>query len=393
MKFLRAIGAVSIAAALTVGVLSSQNSRQVIPGSPLAGITAHESELFRLGFDDFIEVETADETLGPVFNGTGCASCHSVPAIGGVTAMTEIRAGHRDENGKFTELNGGTLFHLFSTSPHRCQVQIPLEANVIARRAPLPIFGDGLIEAIPDETIAALADPDDVNGDGISGRAAWINEVGLNQRRVGRFGWKAQHATLFAFGADAYTNEMGITNDLFPTIQALGITQEQLDLCSPPRRGNEDPVDRRTGMRAIDNFANFMRLLAPIDRGPIDDQVKHGERLFSSIGCASCHTPEMTTGRNANPLFDRQPVKLYSDLLLHDVGTGDGIPQGAAEADEVRTPPLWGLRLRRPLMHDGASTLTQSIERHAGEATFVIERYKELGDADKAALISFLDSL
>src|SRR5687767_11589456 len=138
-----------------------------LPGSPLRGITSGEFELFRMGREDFTEVETPEDGLGPAFNGVSCAVCHSVPAIGGITAMTEIRGGYRDEDGKFTELNGGTLYHLFSIPDHRCQVQIPLEANVIGRRAPIPLFGVGLVEAIPDETIVALEDPDDRDGDGI----------------------------------------------------------------------------------------------------------------------------------------------------------------------------------------------------------------------------------
>ena len=127
-----------------------------------------------------------------------------------------MRGGYRDEDGKFHALNGGTLYHLFSTPPHRCQVQIPPEANVIARRAPIPLFGAGLVEAIADQTILALEDPDDRDGNGIRGRAARIIDVVAGSERIGRFGWKAQHATLLGFSGDAYRNEMGITNDLFP---------------------------------------------------------------------------------------------------------------------------------------------------------------------------------
>ena len=112
--------------------------------------------------------------------------------------------------------SGETLFHLFSLPGHGCQPVIPADANVIVRRVPIPLFGAGLVEAIADETILALEDPDDRDGDGVSGRAAIVTDVGTGDRRVGRFGWKAQHATLLAFGADAYRNEMGITNDLFP---------------------------------------------------------------------------------------------------------------------------------------------------------------------------------
>ena len=372
---------------------SGAPAKGLLPGSPLPGITGSEHELFRLGLDDFTAVETAADGLGPAFNGTSCAGCHSIPAIGGVSPITEVRAGYRDADGAFQALNGGTLYHLFSLPPHTCQVQIPPEANVIARRAPIPLFGDGLIESIPDESILALEDPEDRNGDGIRGRAARITDVATGRERIGRFGWKAQHATLLAFAGDAYRNEMGITNDLFRDEEALGFTQEQLRLCSVSR-GLEDVRDKRTGLRSIDNFANFMKFLAPIDRGPIDDSVRSGEALFRTVGCASCHTPVLMTGINANPLFDRKSVALYSDLLLHDVATGDGIEQASAKAGEIRTPALWGLRLRRPLLHDGsAATPADAISRHAGEAEAVIERYRSLSAFDREQILKFLRSL
>lgn len=384
-----------LAAFLGVVLLYAQSSGEaVLPGDPLPGITGSEFELFRMGLEDFTEVETAEDGLGPTFNGTSCAVCHSVPAIGGMSSITELRAGYVDEEGKFTELNGGTLFHLFSTPDHRCQVQIPSEANVIARRMPIPVFGAGLVEAIPDEAITALEDPDDRDGDGISGRAARIVDVATGRERIGRFGWKSQHATLLAFSGDAYRNEMGITNDLFPDEVALGIAPEALALCSPPRKGLEDVRDRRTGMRGIDNFENFMRLLAPVARGPANDAVRDGELVFRSIGCDSCHVPTLRTGRNANPVFDQKAVNLYSDLLVHDVGTGDGIEQAAAHMNEIRTPALWGLRFRRPFLHDGSgSTIDEAIRRHRGEASAVTERYCSASAAERSALLAFLRSL
>lgn len=389
--------AFTILGSAAVGVvwLFGQSSiRPSLPGDALPGITASEFELFRMGLDDFSEVETAEDGLGPAFNGTSCAVCHSVPAIGGISTMTEVRAGYRDEDGKFTELLGGTLYHLFSVPGHRCQVQIPPEANVIARRMPTPLFGAGLVEAISDEAIAALEDPDDRDGDGISGRAGRIVDVATGRDRIGRFGWKAQHATLLAFAGDAYRNEMGITNDLFQNEVALGVDAETMALCSPSRKGLEDVRDRRTGLRGIDNFENFMRLLAPIARGPVDDAARTGELIFQSMGCASCHTPALATARNSNPVFDRKEVRLFSDLLLHDVGTGDGIEQAGAQADEIRTSPLWGLRLRRPFLHDGsAATIDGAIRRHGGEAAAVVERYINTDAGERAALLAFLRTL
>jgi len=367
------------------------------PGDPLAGLTPPEFGDFRLGLNEFTEVERADEGLGPAFNGTSCAACHSVPAIGGISPMTEVRAGFRMPNGRFRALDatGNTLFHTFSLPNHVCQPALPPDVNVVARRMPIPLFGAGLVEAIPDDTLLALADPTDRNGDGVAGRASIVTDLATGERRVGRFGWKAQVATLLTFSGDAYRNEMGITNDLFPTELAYGITAEQLRLCDVVT-DPEDKVNPATGRRAIDNFASFMRLLAPIARGAIDATVADGGRVFLGLGCATCHVPSLTTGPSANPLFDRRTVPLFSDLLLHDVGTGDGITQSDSTAfpGEIRTPALWGLRFRRPLLHDGsAASLDEAITRHRGEGETARQGYLKATEQSLAALFAFLQSL
>ena len=370
-------------------------SRELRPGDPLAGLTPREAEEFRIGQEDFTEVETSEEGLGPAFNGTSCAVCHSIPAIGGGGIMLETRAGYKDADGNFRGLNddGDTLIHLFSTPTHNCQPVIPDDVTVIARRAPIPLFGAGLVEAIADETLLALEDPLDRNRDGVSGRAAMIVDVATGDRRVGRFGWKAQHATLLSFGADAYRNEMGITNDLFPNESLFGIDQGRLRECDR-QPDPEDARERSTGKRGIDNFESFMRFLAPVGRGPLDETTRDGERVFAAIGCTACHVPALSTGANANPLFNRRPVPLFSDLLLHDIGSGDGIRQGAAEAQEIRTPALWGLRLRRPLMHDGGSaTIEDAIARHRNEAELARRGFERLSTEDRQRLLAFLRSL
>jgi len=308
--------------------------------------------------------------------------------------MAELRAGRRNANGEFETLNasGDTLFHMFSVPGHGCQPVLPADTNVFARRVPIPLFGAGLVEAIPDQTLLGLEDPLDRNGDGVSGRAGMVVDVESGERRVGRFGWKAQHATLITFGADAYRNEMGITNDLFPQESAFGITPERMTLCDP-FSDPEDIRDPRTRRRGIDNFASFMRFLAPVERGDSTDQTRAGEQVFSAIGCAACHVPVLDTGPSANPLFDRKRVALFSDLLLHDVGTGDGIQQGAAEPNEMRTPALWGLRFRRPLLHNGTATLEEAILKHAREAELARRGFEGLSDENRAALLAFLGSL
>lgn len=364
------------------------------PGDPLPGLTSQEFGQFRLGLDDFLEVETAGEGLGPAFNGTSCAVCHNVPAVGGMSAILETRVGTRDAQGKFIPLDatGETLMHLFSVPTHGCQPSIPASATIIARRAPIPVFGAGLVELIPDADLLALEDPADANGDGVSGRAARLID-GNGATRVGRFGWKAQHFSLLTFGADAYRNEMGITNDIFPEEAGYGIGEDAMRRCDR-NRDPEDVRDRRTGRRGIDNFASFMRLLAPIARGPIDGDAASGEAVFASVGCAACHVPLFHTAANENPLFDRKEVRAFSDFLLHDVGTGDGIAQAGAAADEVRTPALWGLRLRRPLLHDGrAVTIEAAILAHDREAAGARTRYLALPTADRQALLAFLKSL
>ncbi|MEX2273751.1 MAG: di-heme oxidoredictase family protein [Vicinamibacterales bacterium] len=364
-------------------------------GGPLVGLTPREFSEFRMGLDDFLEVETAEEGLGPAFNGTSCAVCHNIPAIGGGGLILEVRAGYRDETGAFKTFDptGETLMHLFSTPSHGCQPGIPDQATVIARRAPIPLFGAGLVEAISDETIIALEDPLDRDGDGVSGRAAIITDVDTGDRRVGRFGWKAQHATLITFGADAYRNEMGITNDLFPIEVAFGISPERIKLCDP-FPDPEDRLDPGTRRRGIDNFASFMKFLAPLPRAEASDGAFEGERIFHEIGCATCHVPTLMTGVSASRVFDRKQVPLFSDLLLHDIGTGDGIPQGAATEHEIRTPALWGLRFRRPLLHDGsATTIDEAIARHANEAGRAQRLFARLDPASRAALVAFLKSL
>src|SRR6185369_10366880 len=176
---------------------------------------------------------------------------------------------------------------------------------------------------------------------------------------------------------------------LFPSELAPGISPEQMKLCNPAP-GIEDVRNRVTGLRDIDNFENFMRLLAPIERGPQTDDVLRGESLFNSVGCASCHVPRLMTGPNSNPLFDRKPVNLYSDLLLHDIGTGDGIEQDGAGANEIRTPALWGLRMRRPLLHDGiAATAADAIRLHRGQAQKAQQRFLDLPVVDQKRLIAF----
>lgn len=264
---------------------------------------------------------------------------------------------------------------------------------MVATRIPAAIFGGGLVEAIPDEAIRAMADNPPPNPDGIRGRAALVFDPASRTQRIGRFGWKAQVASLLTFAGDAYGNEMGITNDLFPTEVATGVDRQLLAACdsTPDPEDKPDPV---TGRRSIDNFANFMRFLAPLPRLPLTVDSQRGQQLFQSVGCATCHRPAYQTGPNRNPALDRRSVAAYSDFLLHDIGTGDGIAQGDARPNEMKTAPLWGLRFRKQLLHDGSAlSPAQAIELHAKEALRVRDRYRALPDRDRQALVAFLATL
>ncbi|HKE41135.1 MAG TPA: di-heme oxidoredictase family protein [Casimicrobiaceae bacterium] len=361
-------------------------------GDPLGGLSTDEAADFADGLEEFSSEDTAASGLGPIFNNVSCVACHSTPAAGGVSTIFVTRFG-RTVNGQFDPLTelGGSLLQEKAIDP-AVQEVIPSQANVIAHRMTTPLFGAGLIEAIPDAEIllnAAVPKPD-----GISGRPSVVQDVASGQTRIGRFGWKAQQATLLSFAGDAYLNEMGITNRLFPTENAPnGNTAllAQYDLVPDP----EDVTDPATGKADIDRFADFMRMLAPPPQLALTQDARAGQDLFSQIGCAACHRPMMVTGPNTSRALDRKAVPLFSDLLLHDMGSlGDGIAQGSARPSEMRTAPLWGLRSRGPYLHDGrAATVDAAIRMHDGEAARARDRFNRLGKSMQAQLLAYLGSI
>jgi CxxC motif-containing protein (DUF1111 family) len=346
------------------------------------------------GRKDFLEVEEEKDGLGPFFNATSCGVCHSQPAAGGGSHVTVLRAGRADFPGSpFVAPSLTSVVHSFANPGTRCQPSVPQNSNVTARRLSLSLLGDGLVEAIPDETILALEEAGRRHEDGTRGRAARITDAVTRQPRIGRFGWKSQHATVLAFSADAYRTELGITNDVFPAETGAGFTLEQLAGCDSVT-DPEDKSDPATGRRGIDRLEDFVRFLAPPPRGPANEQVRAGEAVFARIGCAVCHTPVLQTGRNANPAFNLRPVPLYSDLLLHDIGQSDGIAEADARPNEIRTTPLWGLRFRKLQWHDGRSLTTEdAIRRHDRESRRSRERFQNLTREDRQALLAFLESL
>src|SRR2546426_1054181 len=346
-------------------------------GDPLPNLTPDQLAAFAEGLDEFENEDTAESGLGPVFNNVSYVACHFSPAVGGASEILETRFG-RLVNRVFDPLTelGGSLVQEFAIDP-QCQESIPAAANVIAKRQATPLFGSGLIEAIPDRAILQMAMSR--RPDGITGRAARVLDVATGQMRIGRFGWKAQQATLLAFSADAYLNEVGITSRLFPQENAPNGNLDTLavfDTVPDP----EDETDPETGRSDIDLFTDFMRFLAPPPRLPLTQSARAGEALFTLVGCANCHQPVMFTGRNSIEALDQKPVRLFSDLLLHDMGSlGDGIAQGAAGPREMRTAPLWGLRASTPYLHDGrAATVDLAIRAHDGEGARVRERFIRL---------------
>ena len=362
------------------------------PGGPLIGLTTAQLTAFRDGARIFRQVETIDSGLGPIFNDTSCVACHNVPVPGGASRRTITRFG-LTTNGHFDPLTerGGSMLQARAIDPALREV-IPRAANTVTRRVSTPLFGAGLIEAIPDAMLlAAAAAP---QPDGVHGRAALITDVTTGKQRVGRFGWKAQQATLLAFSADAFVNELGITNRFFPKENApngdAALLARADQILDP-----EDEITPATGKGDVDRAADFMRALAPPVRGPSSAAVLAGERLFTSINCVTCHTPALLTGPGPVPALSLQRVPLYSDLLLHDMGElGDGIVQGPAGPRDVSTAPLWGLGSRPVYLHDGRTeSLNEAIRAHAGEASAARTRYTQLPTAQQEQLRAFLRSL
>jgi CxxC motif-containing protein (DUF1111 family) len=358
-------------------------------GDPLPGLTKAQTDAFTMGLDEFTNVEDAAGGLGPIFNNVSCVSCHSAPAVGGSSIQMVTRFGHFAD-GLFDPLDavGGSLLQADAIDPEVREV-VPDEAEVRAHRLTTPLFGLGLIEAISDETLQALAAQP--QRDGISGRVSMITDVVSGEKRVGRFGWKAQQATLLAFAADAYRNEMGITNRFFPTENAPNGDAAKLakwDKIADP----EDEIDPATGRGDIDVVADFMQFLGAPPQAAASPAAYTGSAVFQQIGCAACHVPVLVTGRNEIAALDRKPLALFSDLLLHDMGAlGDGIAQGDAGPSEMRTAPLWGLRARMLFLHDGrAKTVDAAIRAHDGEAAAARERYLRLREQQRRQLLEFL---
>ena len=387
---------------------------------------------------NFDEVEKISDGLGPLYNAQSCRECHQSPVSGAASQVTELRVGHEGANHRFenpeipiargTEIiTGRTLVNDRAICPNgafpdtEIQERVPDSEKVRTTRLSLNLLGDGFVEAVADQTFVDLARKQCTETNHkICGQVIYVPIVeSPGQTGVGRFGWKDNHASLLSFSGDAYLNEMGITTRLFP--------DEVTKLCNTASEPNDTPAT--DGLDDLDHFARFIRATkAPARDAQLaaTPQAKRGSELFEKIGCATCHVPVLTTAPAGTAInggkftipdaLGAKTFSPYSDFLLHNVGTGDGfvVPMAehygrrmhemtwknfSAEAFhsarfKVRTAPLWGVRLRSRLMHDGATvTLRDAVTRHKGEASDVTGRFKKLSQADQEAILEFLRSL
>lgn len=386
----------------------------------------------------FEEVERLSDGLGPLYNAQSCRECHQSPVSGASSQVTELRVGHEGSEGHFRTpeipiahgaevISGRSLVNDRAICPNAAfpddeiQERVPETETIRTFRLSLNLLGDGFVEAVADQTLIDLAQQQCKSSHRkICGQILEVPIVEApGQMGVGRFGWKDQHASLLSFAGDAYLNEMGVTNRLQP--------DEITKLCNTAPEPND--TQGPDGLSDIDHFAQFIRATkAPARDSQLASSpvAKKGEVLFEKIGCTACHVETLTTaaaGTKINGGTFTIPAALgsttfhpYGDFLMHDVGTGDGILQATREhyghkvfqmmsgylskqdfessRNKIRTAPLWGVRLRPRLMHDGASlTLRDAIQRHHGEANHASQQFDKVKREDQEAIIEFLKSL
>jgi len=411
-------------------------------GGMLEGLTANQQAFFAVSKDAFEEVDALADGLGPRFNLDSCAGCHAQPVTGGTSPFVNPQVavatafGARNVVPSFITANGpvrearfkyapdgardGGVHALFVISGRNdgtanaagCHIRQDdfegqLAAGNVIFRIPTPTFGAGLIEQVPDRVILANRD---MNADqktllGIHGRPHRIlsgdpNRNG-NDGTIARFGWKAQNKSLLLFSGEAYNVEQGITNEMFQT------ERDETVACqfrpTPNDVTNMDATRLTEVVSDVEKFALFMRFLAPPQPSPDTpggaESIARGRSLFGAVGCAGCHTPALQTGPSMVAALSNQPVRLFSDLLLHRMGPGlaDDVLQGQAEGDEFRTAPLWGLGKRIFFLHDGRTRdLIEAIQAHrsfGSEANLSVDLFNVLSELQKQNLLNFLRSL
>jgi CxxC motif-containing protein (DUF1111 family) len=381
MKARHYIFAAAVLAIVTPTLLFTQVPTQAPAGfdNQTNGFT--DQTTFDADRGTFEEFETNADGLGPVYNAQSCRECHQNPVTGSGSQVTELRAAPSS----FTNFADGSLINDRAIDAS-IQEHVPAGAGVTTLRSSLNTLGDGFVEAISNQTLQQLA----ANS---GGQLISVTVLETGTQRFGRFGWKTQHASLLSFAGDAYLNEMGITNRFFPTENSSnGRSVAAFDTVPDPEDVND-----------IDAFARFMRSTKVPPRGPITADVSAGANVFNAIGCNSCHVTSITTSPVGTAIaglgtvtaaLGNKVIHPYSDFALHDIGTGDGITQGAAPPNKMRTAPLWGLRTRDRFMHDLSSfTLRQAINRHDNEAAINRALFRVLSAADQNRLIAFLNSL
>jgi CxxC motif-containing protein (DUF1111 family) len=385
--------------------------------APLDDLTSEQLSLHLKGDEEFGRRFTKEDGVGPIFVGNSCDTCH--PGEGKGHLVFNLTRFGKMENGIFNPMveAGGPQVQNRAI-PGFTPEKVPSEATGVAEFTAPAITGLGYLEAVDDTTIMNMADPDDSDGDGISGVPSFLeatdrlDEIArkgelasgasdvrfqeINGQHIGRFGKKGITMNLLHQTVVAYHQDMGLTTDIFPedlfNVQSAGVSSED---------GVPDP-EISSGI--VSNVVFYLKTLrAPQRRNADAPNVKAGEKLFEQIGCASCHVPKLKTGDSSIPQLDRQEFYPYTDLLLHDMGPqlDDGYTEGSAETSEWRTPPLWGLGLAEAFqggepfyLHDGrAKTLPEAIEYHGGEAANSREAFRNLSVEEQEQLISFLKSL
>ena len=416
-NWLPAGGAATISADMTRPFLQIMPN---LPSSALGGVSPGR-ELFITHWTPANEGRVLFDGVGPLLNANACTQCHSAEgrqpmytANGELSAAILFRLG--DKQGQAHAYYGeqmqhqsidttiateGKMHYLATAATEHTPAGIrfaftptdlnqPLGNTAISGRLSPQLVGMGLLNLIPEANIIAAADPDDSHKDGISGRVHWVDVNGKPE--IGRFGWKAINSSLRTQNANAMSQDMGLTTSVF---MAPNCTVNQ-PICWTAANGGSPEVSDSS----LDAVTDFMTALAVPERRITDlTTFNKGANLFAQVGCASCHTPKQKTGDSLRfPLLSQQSIYPYTDLLLHDMGAGldDGVKEKNAESYEWRTPPLWGIGIvaRDPaarFLHDGrASSLTDAILWHGGEAETTKLRFKQLPVEQKETLLTFL---
>jgi CxxC motif-containing protein (DUF1111 family) len=361
----------------------------VKPGDPLPGLTPSERARFDKGREVFERKFTPETGLGPLFNADACGECHEAPVVGGSGDEVEVHVAVLRPDGFCDPVadKGGPVIQQHVTPALKAaldidQEPVPPEVTVQAHRSTPDLLGFGLLDAVPEREILSRADPNDRNHDGISGRPNRFVDG-----RLGRFGRKGFVPTLREFNQGAFVIEQGITDPAVPTEESIG---------GQPIPQGVDPVpEPEINEQDMNLTDDFVRLLAPPRRLPLDRDGERGRLIFGTIGCAACHVPSLTTGDHPVRALRYKHVDAYTDLLLHDMGAERAdICLGLASPSEFRTEPLMGLRLMETFLHDGkAKSIEEAIELHSGEAAAAKRHFTRLSSHERDALLRFLKSL